>query len=524
MTIELTEAQLRSNKALFDWCLSKGRRAIARRHYIQATRWCQLAAETAGFGCGLLASQELESLLLLVAKQIPIPTKPKPHKGMQKRWLHVLSETSRIGGHTILAKRWIEADQGKDQHSVLILRHQDPDDGLRDAVEASGGAINSLSASYQRPLECARSLREFAWTHADYVVLHTHMWDVLPSLAFGIPGGAPVFLLNHADHLFWTGGSIADLVLQLRPEGTLLAEKYRGIERNYQLNIPLPEKHLGPDNADGLSPRERLEIPSDARVFLTIGRAAKYEPREGIDFISCAKDLLQQVPGSYLIAVGPTTEQPEWSRAHEETQGRLIPVGSQRNLKPYHETSDIYLEGFPFGSLTALLEAGLAGLPCVRAPAVVPPIFRSTGPSIEDLPVPADPASYVKLAVGLAMLSRPQLEQMGEQLSAKVDQFHRSGWVKQHANIPIPDQHRNYSLGGKVATLTLAEAKMLRWLDGDALQAIRWKAGRLGVDASIDLELIIKALRQLPDVTFIQNLFRVFLDNPVRRPQVKSIS
>ena len=524
MTIELTEAQVRSNKALFDWCLSKGRRAIARRHYIQATRWCQLAAETAGFGCGLLASQELEFLLLDIAKQIPSPP-TAPRREAQKHWLHVMTRTDSVGGHNALIKRWIELNPKNERHSVVVLDYQDPDENdLQRATDATGGQFHYLGNLLSRPIDCAWKLRELAWTNADYVVLHHHMWDVIPTLAFGIPGGPPVLLMNMADHLFWVGASIADLILQLRPESTVLSKRYRGTDRSYLLNIPLPEMNLTQDTDSCVNLRENLGIPPDALVFLTIGRATKYEPREGIDFISCAKDLLERLPSSYLIAVGPTIEHPAWRSAHEATRGRLIPVGSQRNLKPYYKTSDIYLEGFPFGSLTALLEAGLTGLPCVRAPAVVPPIFRSTGPSIEDLPVPADPASYVKLAVGLATLPRTQLKQMGEQLSEKVEQFHRSGWVKQLANIPIPDQHRNYSLGSKVATLTLADAKILRWLDGDALQAIRWKAGGLGVDASIDLELIIKALRQLPDVTFIQNLFRVFLENPVRQPQVKSIS
>ena len=142
--------------------------------------------------------------------------------------------------------------------------------------------------------------------------------------------------MNMADHLFWTGASIADLVLQLRPESMALSEQFRGIERNYLLNIPLPEPPIAQEGESAINSRENLGIPSDALVFLTIGRAPKYEPREGVNFISSAMDVLRQVPGAYLIAVGPSMEDPAWQRAHKETQGRLIPVGTQRNLAVPH--------------------------------------------------------------------------------------------------------------------------------------------------------------------------------------------
>src|ERR1700738_3683106 len=81
-------------------------------------------------------------------------------------------------------------------------------------------------------LERAMALRQRAWTHADRVVLHVHPWSVVPVVALGIAGGPPVMLLNHLSQKFWVGGSVADLVLNLRDSALEWSAAYRGIARN----------------------------------------------------------------------------------------------------------------------------------------------------------------------------------------------------------------------------------------------------------------------------------------------------
>lgn len=524
MTIELTARQVRTNLAVFEWCIRGAKRAITRRHYIQATRWCQFAAETAGFGCGILASQDLESLLLEISAQVPTPKlnlsdNPKKHR------LHVMTRTDRIGGHNALVKRWIELNPNDERHSIVVLQHQDPDETeLQTLVESTGGAFTYLGDFQSRPLECAFRVRELAWSTADYVVLHHHMWDVIPALAFGVQAGPPVFILNMADHLFWTGVSVADLVLQLRSDSTALSATYRGVDRSHQISIPLPNVPFTSKNQATSKVREDLGIPSKALVYLTVGRESKYESREGIDFISSAMDLLNQLPSAYLVAVGPAVTNPAWKKAQEETNGRLIPAGTQRELSPFQTAADIYLEGFPFGSLTALLEAGLAGLPCIRAPGVLPAVFRSTGPAIDDLPVPADTGEYVRQAVAMGRLPLATLSQMGAELAIKVDRFHRNGWADQIARIPVPDKHQNYSMKIGNISLPLNEAKMLRWMEGDALRVIRWKAEQVGTNSSFDIKLFGAALRQLPNLNFLRSLLHLSLKPSNTQPQINYIS
>lgn len=525
MTIELSRPQLGFNRAVFDWCLRNARRAERIGHQIQSTRWCQLAAHVAGFGCGQLASAELERMILRLAKKIPSPERPTAPYSDKRRWLHVMTRTDSIGGHNALLQRWIESNPHAEQHSIVVIEREDPDETrLRAATARSGGGYHHLGDLTATPLECARKLRELAWREADVVVLHQHMWDILPALAFGLPDGPPVLILNMADHLFWVGASVADLVLQIRPEGTRLTRQFRGIDRNYLLNVPLAAKVPEQVAAPGRNVRERLGIGDEARVFLTIGRAPKYEPREGIDFLSVARQILEQAPDAYLIAVGPSPEHPAWKRAHDATRGRLIAVGTQRELRDYFAAADVYLEGFPFGSLTALLEAGFAGLPCVRAPAILPPIYRSNGPAIDHLPEPGNTDEYAKIALDLAALPKARLREIGADLAARVGQYHCGGWSRTLAVMPIPDAHKTYPPNEEPPALPLASAKLLRWYDGDVIAYARWMTGQQAVNTRIDARLLLNSLAAFPDFSFFLRLVRTFLHPPKHQPNIKGIT
>lgn len=385
---------------IFSTALANAKACVA-RDGDAAARWALLSAEIAdSMGCGTLMSAELEELLLSLAAGIPLPTRGTPSS--QRRWLHVFSETFGIGGHTALATRWIAQDSGPDQHS-LILTFQEAKavpDTLKSAVQSKGGSIHALGA-LKSLTERARRLREIAWHDFDVVVLHIHMWDVVPLLAFGVPGGPPVLLLNHADHTFWLGASVADSVINLRQSSQEVTEKSRGVNRHDYLPIPLSPPTVETSSAENTI-RSELSIPAQAPVFLTVGSNFKYLKVGEIDFIGTACRLLEKVPTAYLIAVGPHADQPDWRAAHKATGGRLIAVGPQQVLARYFAAADIYLEGFPFGSLTALLEAGLADLPCIRAPMACPPPFTSDGEALELLPQPETMAAYIDEAAALA--------------------------------------------------------------------------------------------------------------------------
>ncbi len=64
------------------------------------------------------------------------------------------------------------------------------------------------------------------------------------------------------------------------------------------------------------------------------------------------------------IVVGPGPEGP-WRNASVRARGRLRLVGVHDDVTPFYQDADVYMDSFPFSSLTSLLDAGSYGVPVV---------------------------------------------------------------------------------------------------------------------------------------------------------------
>lgn len=445
-----TEQSITLNREIFAWCVRQAAKWL-KKEPERAALWCSLAAHTATlFGCSVLASLELEAELARLGRRLTTPPAPANH--LNRRWLHVFSMVYPVGGHTALVERWLKSDKSADQHHALLTSQETVDFAprLNDAIQIKNGRVTALT-QHASLLERAQQLRDIAWQEADVVVLHTHMWDVLPTIAFSLPGGPPVLLLNHADHCFWVGGSVSDMVINIRESGRQLAEQYRGLNSHIELPVPLPD-FLGATNLAEEKHRKktqaltRLGLAPNLIVFLTVGSGFKYEPTESANFFEAAQAILERVPDSCLIAIGPSSKNERWQALYQNTQGRAIAVGQQTNLHPFHLAADIYLEGFPFGSLTALLEAGLAGLASVRAPQTCPSPFVADGAALENLARPLNSNGYIDLAVQLAE-NKNQRNHMAMTLAQGINQHHcGTGWQIYLESLiaGLPSTHRGF--------------------------------------------------------------------------------
>jgi glycosyltransferase involved in cell wall biosynthesis len=239
----------------------------------------------------------------------------------------------------------------------------------------------------------AARLRQLARSSADLVVLHHDCCDVVPSVAFACDDVPPVVVLDHADHLFWLGSSVADTVIALRSVAAEHAASRRFAAAQAVLPIPLTDTSTGIARDEA---RRTLGVPDDCTMLLTVGRAIKYRPCGEHDFVATANRILERHPAARLYVVGETLQgiRPYLRRAPHE---RMHFVGVIGDPAVHRAAADIYVESFPFGSTTALLEAALSGLPVVPAYAPLFPLLVASDDSLSDLlPNPASEAAYIE--------------------------------------------------------------------------------------------------------------------------------
>jgi hypothetical protein len=491
--------RLAASDAVVAWCLRNAQRKERVGNIEQAALWAYVAAGTAAeFGHSFLCAAPLELLLGRLAQGIG-HAPPHPRGGGPRRWLHVMSMSWALGGHTMLAARWIAQAPADERHD-LLLTSQSADaivPALADAVRGGGGRVWSLA---QTPALMARAaaLRECANEHADVVVLHVHMWDVIPALAFGAAGGPPVLLLNHADHAFWVGCAAADAVVDFRDSGRALTTMLRGARASLLLPVPLPDRGAAP--RDRAPAAARLGDPSlldRELVLLTIGRMVKYRAHPALDFASTAERIVGALDDCALIAVGPDPADERWRALRERTGGRVVAVGEQADLAPWHAAADLYLEGFPIGSYTALLEVGLAARPFVRKPWLAPPeVLPVDRGALDAFAPPRDAHAYATAAITLARdpAGRAALAQAAR---AAVAHTHcGAGWAAQLDALrrDLPTRH-DVGLAFDPRPLPPALASYIAGLRVDAraqapLEYAQEAATRHGLAPRTDVELL----------------------------------
>jgi glycosyltransferase involved in cell wall biosynthesis len=344
---------------------------MERGQYDAAAIYAEIAAFYAvGKHCGLFVSPELESILSEIGRKvIPISFSSGQSPSLRKspkHILHVATSVMSIGGHSRMIWRWIQQDAER-SHSLVLTRQGAAEIPhlLREAVNNSHGQIYVLDENIGdfELIAQAKRLREIAAT-ADLVILHIYNFDVVPLIAFANKEQSPpIFFLDHADHLFWLGAGISDLVISLRESGMRLAQKRRGIDPDQSVLLPIilePTQRV----LSRIEAKRQLGIPEESILLLSVARAIKYKTIDGISFADTHVPLLKHDERALLIIVGPGNIE-DYSSAIQQTQGRIIVYPEREDTAVFYQAADIYVDSFPFISNTSLLEAGSYGVPLV---------------------------------------------------------------------------------------------------------------------------------------------------------------
>lgn len=400
---------------------------------------------------GVFCSPELEEITWVLSNTINASSSGPPRRLrapiLPEQVLHVFTEAYAVGGHSRLASHWMALDTSRRHFVVTTNQRGVLPPSIRIASERSGGSVITLNREKKGLLETARQLAELA-DGFGLVVLHTHPSDALPGIAFAARRERPrVLLVNHADHVFWMGICVADLVICFRDSGRRLTRERRGIEECRLVDLPLPlslpERRLTVEEA-----KRELSIEPDQLVLLTVASEYKFRTRGRPDFLDLVTPVVRETPNAVLLAVGPA-DTGRWREAAEQTGGRVQALGVVTQPFLHRHAADIYLDSTPFGSITSLLESAAMGTPALAyTPGrTTQSITFSDPPAVERALLRAgDPEAYRALLRRL-MGSRAFRDEVGANLSAQVRDVHSSqAWTSALERVyqAIPETRGQY--------------------------------------------------------------------------------
>ena len=392
--------------------------------------WVQAAAEFAQqLHTGRFADGSIENLALDIGRRLEspphppsddlVPEPPEPRESTKRHLLHVATRVFSVGGHTRLIANWIKNDVHS-HHSLVLTRQRVPvPDWLSDAVCGSGGHVIALPRK-EPLLRKAGRLRRIAQANVDAIILHHDPSDAVPVVALATEQCPPVAVMNHADHLFWLGGSVADTIIDYRTSGTTLSEKRRFARHTAFLPLPLNVSSPAIPRSEA---RRQLGLSNVDVMLLSIGQAYKYSPTNTHDFFSTSVKLLQRNPQAHLYLIG-VGEDGRTGALRNATQDRFHLLGVREDITAYQAAADIYLEGFPGGSSTAMLEPAAFGVCPVRQFAPLAEFSSFEDIAWRDVLAPAETEEEYLEQVGLLIRCPEKREETGRRIRERVTAYH----------------------------------------------------------------------------------------------------
>ena len=281
-------------------------------------------------------------------------------KAVEGRTLHVLTEAYAIGGHTPLVKRWIEL-LDDEPHAVVLVRQGQPFEPAW--VVPPGRHVPVIDLHQARLSRRARVAHlQALFRVARRVILHIHPDDACSVAAAHRSPHAEIHFLNHADHVAWLGAGLPVVLLNLRHRGARLAVDRRGIAASACGVVPVPITR--PAVVDRHAARQSFGIRDQECLVLTVASAYKFNPVGSRSLFEPLDRLLRRRDVK-LMAVGVDDRHPVFGPLAERHPGQVLCMGTVPAPTRHRAAADIYLDSYPFCSITSMLESAALGTPVV---------------------------------------------------------------------------------------------------------------------------------------------------------------
>ena len=342
------------------WSQRRGNQELALRLFSAAANFATLHHP------GFFYDAIIENRLLKIGRALrPSPlnlARRATHK--QNSILHVVSSVSAVGGHSRTIINWIRNDPTT-IHTIVTVNQRDHGQLKAFSSELEDLQVTILSLPFDEPIiKRALKLRELARSGFSACINHISQAEVIPTVAFAVDDVPPVAHVDHADHSFWLGLAVTDVVMHQRPIGQKLGGQRRRARGCFMLPIPLnPLENPSRDLS-----RQMLGVADDVVMGLTVGRRDKYRPTENRNFFKAMMEVSRKHEAFVLHVVGVERGAAQMWAGQSLSTTQFVFHGEKPVDPALRAAADIYLESYPFGSQTAFLEAALSGVASVRSP------------------------------------------------------------------------------------------------------------------------------------------------------------
>lgn len=348
-------SSVESNRAYLDKALPITRMLFSAKLYEDCLAYAQNLASFSWMNfTGYYTNWGLERILKEVSQKVLQKNEIESSVNVDKRQvLHVVTKVYKVGGHSKLLFNWIKKEK-QSEHSVLATSLTE--DELKEVCSyyLDNDLCNYIGLGKVGYISRAQKLLDIAQNY-DLVLLHIHPNDIIPVVAFANSNmKVPVAFLNHADHTFWVGASITDILIQIREPNMTLDRERRQIENQFFIPIPIDDIQI--TNKENI----RLAKSADMFVLLSTGSDYKFTPTGNYNFFKAIYDVVSRHQNVIVYLAGVDENNIYYN---EFKHNRVQCLGTVDNLWEYELIADLYVEGFPMPSFTALLQPALRGVP-----------------------------------------------------------------------------------------------------------------------------------------------------------------
>ncbi|MDQ0739329.1 hypothetical protein [Pseudomonas sp. W4I3] len=280
---------------------------------------------------------------------------------LTKDCVHLISEPYLIGGHTRLMEQL--STMHFEKPDLLITRQSD-----ERAVERTRSFFNDCTVvqpgtALQKIAEIVACLKPY-----NRVVLHIHPDDMVAVIACRILKritGAKIFFVNHADHVFTYGSTVADVYFEISTFG---------LHRDLKKNISGKKSFLGiPLSTQLVQKKHPLPGKNDVLHFFSAASPFKFKPVKEYDSRPTIHRVLSEFKNSTFWIVGANPYTNIWWWPLKLKYWRRFKILSSVPYASYLkllEKADFYVDSYPTPGGTAFAEQLVNGRRCVglRAP------------------------------------------------------------------------------------------------------------------------------------------------------------